>query len=444
MDITFVNHASVLIRHGQRAILSDPWYFGSAFHDGWSLLYENPDDEVAEVLERTSHIWLSHEHPDHFSVPFFKKWGPRLRERRIPFLFQKTEDHRVAGFIRAQGLEVIEIPEREVHDLGGGVRLRVVKSEFYDSALLLDLDGFRVFNLNDCPIRSDQELAVFRAVHGPCDLLLTQFSYAAWKGGRDNKAWRQEAAREKLDIMRRQAEVLEAKAIIPFASFVRFSNALNGYLNDSVNTPDAVAEFGRDLVSEMVIMRPLERQSLASLAQDPVSLDFWRGVYQGMAEQPVIDYPAGPRSDALADGFRAYRKRIFANNSAWMIRLLGAMAVMGAFQPVTLELIDRGGARVTVDFARGLRETPDRPADIRLHSASLDFIFKHDFGFDTLTVNGCFEEAAPGGFQKMAKLFAIGNLNAMGIHLTPAIAVNAELILMFLGRLRKVAAHLKA
>ncbi len=67
---------------------------------------------------------------------------------------------------------------------------------------------------------------------GPVDVLLTQFSYAAWKGGRDNKALRQAAAREKLVTVRRQIECLQPKFVIPFASFIYFSHADNFYLNN--------------------------------------------------------------------------------------------------------------------------------------------------------------------------------------------------------------------
>ena len=45
--IQFVNHASVLIGNEKNSILSDPWYSGTAFNDGWSLLYENKRETLA-------------------------------------------------------------------------------------------------------------------------------------------------------------------------------------------------------------------------------------------------------------------------------------------------------------------------------------------------------------------------------------------------------------
>ena len=70
--IKFINHASVVISNKNRSILTDPWYHGTAFDDGWSLLYENEKEKIKSLLKKIDYIWISHEHPDHFSIPFFK------------------------------------------------------------------------------------------------------------------------------------------------------------------------------------------------------------------------------------------------------------------------------------------------------------------------------------------------------------------------------------
>ena len=36
--IEFVNHASFVLEFAGRRIIQDPWLFGTAFNDGWSLL----------------------------------------------------------------------------------------------------------------------------------------------------------------------------------------------------------------------------------------------------------------------------------------------------------------------------------------------------------------------------------------------------------------------
>ena len=70
-----------------------------------------------------------------------------------------------------------------------------------------------------------------------------------------------------------------------------------------------------------------------------------------------------------------------------------------------------------------------------MNSRSLILIFREDFGFDTLTVNGCFEEKNNGAFIKMANSFAIGNLNNLGIRLNFFIIFNLNVIILFLKKL---------
>ena len=89
----------------------------------------------------------------------------------------------------------------------------------------------------------------------------------------------------------------------------------------------------------------------------------------------------------------------------------------------------------------GFKKTEIKKNDISMHSESLLFIFKNDFGYDTLTVNGCFN-ATKDGFIKTTRSFAIGSLNSMGLKLNLNLIFNFNLILFFLKLLRKVSKKL--
>ena len=66
MNIKFINHASVMFDLGEVRILTDPWYQGLVFNDGWSLL----NDEKIDINKIDfNYLWYSHEHPDHFNLP---------------------------------------------------------------------------------------------------------------------------------------------------------------------------------------------------------------------------------------------------------------------------------------------------------------------------------------------------------------------------------------
>ena len=69
--VKLINHASAKINVDGISIISDPWYEGSVFHKGWKLIHELTIEETKKHLEKTDYIYVSHEHPDHFSPGFF-------------------------------------------------------------------------------------------------------------------------------------------------------------------------------------------------------------------------------------------------------------------------------------------------------------------------------------------------------------------------------------
>ena len=99
-----------------------------------------------------------------------------------------------------------------------------------------------MLNLNDCAEGDEAELRAIARLTGPVDVLLTQFSYAAWKGGRANAHFRTARRARKLETIAAQVRALQPRHVVPFASFVYFSNEENSYLNDHINRPaDAAA-----------------------------------------------------------------------------------------------------------------------------------------------------------------------------------------------------------
>lgn len=445
-SLTFINHASVLIKGNLKALLTDPWYEGDSFHKGWKLIHENEDSEIRQLLDQTSHIWISHEHPDHFAIGFYKRYKKQIIDRHITIIFQETKDKRVLGFLQKEGFTTYEVSNNEPFELEANFSIRVIKDEFYDSALLCKVGGVTIFNPNDCPIHSTERIQSFRRRHGTCDVLLTQFSYAAWKGGRNNREWRATAAREKLRTFCDQATIFEAKLAIPFASYVWFSNELNFYLNDSANTPKAVIDHCEANRSPFtcLVMQPFESIDLNQRypSQDPASLEFWEGRYAGLNDRDRETYTQSTNLDSLRPLFNGYCERLKKRNSWSLVRLIGKLQFLGAFTPIPIQLLDTGEV-VLIDIPNASIVESELNPEIALHSESLAFIFRNAFGFDTLTVNGTFEELQRGGFAHLTKNFAIENMNNLGYSLSPTLFFNFKLISIFAARLSRVAKRLK-
>ena len=431
-SITLINHASVLIKGVRKTILTDPWYWGDAFHQGWSLMHENTSAEIEDILNNTSFIWVSHEHPDHFSVPFFKRYRDKLQDLGIRIIFQATKDRRVKNFVEGEGLEVIELEEDDVFEVEAGYTISIVKDDFYDSALLIQLGDKKIFNLNDCHFPDERKIKKFRNKYGLCDVLLTQFSYAAWKGGTENKKWREEAAHEKLQGVIRQCEILGPKVVIPFASFVRFSNELNNYLNDSANRPSTVEDQCKEKLKHCAcaILQPMETLELSeieTISPRGDAVAFWDNKF--LEPFTPIRYSTSVPIVEINNKFLTYCNRVKKNNSSAVIKLASWLPFLEIFKPVEVELLDLG-MTVRINVPQGSIVPSSSAPDISLHSQSLAFIFDNSFGFDTLTVNGNFEQRSKNGFSKFTKNFAIENLNNLGYRLDWMLIFNVELIVV--------------
>ena len=437
MQITFINHACVKIAIGNATVLCDPWLDGPAFNFGWDLLIATPID-AQTVMADVTHIWLSHEHPDHFSPKFFNEIAANF-SANVPVLFQETRDKRVRSFLASRGFRVIELPDRQIRAVDG---LRVIcgVDDFYDSWLYLGASSEAVLNLNDCNLSDRAELETIARLVGPVDVLFTQFSYAAWKGGRTNSRLRAQAATNKLAAIAAQVRALKPRWVVPFASFIYFSSRENDYLNDLVNTPDVARETIMQAGAQAVILYPGDCWRPGAGYDDGPARAAYRRLYQEIGRLPLREPGDSVPLARLKDEFEAYRRRIFAQNSPVLISLLRHVPFLDAFRPIKIRLTDLD-TMVAVSVVDGFDVAPPPAAagaeDVAMHSSSLSFIFNNPFGFDTLTVNGRFE-ATPDGFARMTKSLAIGSLNAMGLSVSPKLILNPRVVTLLLWRLGAV------
>tara|TARA_B100000242_G_C43040006_1_gene485133 strand:+ start:654 stop:2006 length:1353 start_codon:yes stop_codon:yes gene_type:complete len=430
--IQLINHASVLFGDQDNAILSDPWYSGTAFDDGWSLLYENKRDDIINILKKTTHIWISHEHPDHFSIKFFNEYYEFIKDKI--FLFQETKDKRVLKFLKAKNLNVIEIKNGEKFQINTNFEIQVEKCDFYDSALIINLNGKKIFNINDCPLKDKYEISEFRKKYGNCDILLTQFSYAAWKGGKKNINWRKQAAKEKMDTLNLQADIFNAKVTIPFASFIYFSNNFNFYLNDSMNQPKKISDEFFDKNKKLLFLEPYQKIDLEKLDNIKNNYNFWQNKFSNISKKNIVPIASEINYESLEQSFNIYHERLMKKNSKVMLKILRFIPFISIFDPIVINLIDLK-TNIYIDITSCIFKKTTHDAEISMHSKSMNLIFKQDFGFDTLTVNGCFEELKTNGFLKLAKNFSIGNLNNLGIGLNFKSIFNINIFFLFLKKL---------
>lgn len=404
--IRFINHACFLVSRGRTVLACDPWISGPAFDNGWRLIVE----EDHPALQTITHIWYSHEHPDHFSIPFLRGI-PEARRGEIEVLYQRTADGRVAAFCRKLGFRVRELDDGERVALGDQIHLTIGKIPFYDSWAFVETPEFTLLNSNDCILeRPERVKSIARRVRA-CDILFTQFSYANWQDRRANGAARRALAANKLERIRLQCETFGAKYVVPFASFVHFSHAENAYMNADINSPeDAVRFMAHACRALPVLLEPNEEWDGITPKRNTKALNYWRACYAAALSRPP-DQPGAsiPAADLVARA-DAMIARVEANANMRLIRLLHRVGVL---KRVNFLLTDLDEA-VAFDWLHGLQHLARAPSRaIELHSSSLAFVFDQDFGIDTLNVNARFETDLAGK-KRMIRLFSVLALKNTG------------------------------
>ncbi len=214
-------------------------------------------------------------------------------------------------------------------------------------------------------------------------------------------------------------------------------------MNDSINKPDVVFEALQQKNINTIIMAPGEIQNLETVTQNSKSLEFWRNQFESIEKTKQIDeYDKSIELDQLNLNFEKYQKKIFQKNSKLLITILNKISFLNIFQDIIIFLEDHN-KYYKFSILKGLSLTKNNNFDISMHSDSLLFIFKNEFGFDTLTVNGCFQTNSK-KFSKVTKTLALGSLNAMGLGLNYKILFDFQVIFLFLKKVYSFFKKLKS
>jgi UDP-MurNAc hydroxylase len=407
MTIQMINHASVLIESAGVRLLTDPWLYGPAFNEGWDLLTPTPFG--LELFETITHIWFSHEHPDHFA-PRVLKDIPKTTREKITVLFQFTHDKKIVRFCRGLGFNVIEAKENRFYDLGSDFKAKIGRVGLMDSWIYIVSEGKTILNLNDSVVDGVGKSAVIARATGPVDVLLTQYSYANWVGNEDAVEERKKNAREKLGRVKDQIDVIRPKFTIPMASQVYFSHQENSYLNREMNTiMDATAWILDKTKSRPIALYPGSTWEVGGGWNNAQELARYEKDYLVVAKHQLRSSESATE-DELKSSLQKYVSRLRKANN-WALMKLLSLLPFGLFAPVAIRVTD---FQKTYRFSpfTGLVPADNAQPDIELSSQSLKFIFDFEWGYDTLAVNGRFRIRTSAG--KVAKTFFVGSLNNSG------------------------------
>jgi len=418
VKLEFVNHASLVFRDGEVALLCDPWLDGTAFNDGWALLA--PSVFTPADFEHVTHIWFSHEHPDHFSPHNLAQVDESLRPG-ITVLFHESDDRKIIRHCEGLGFPTRELARGERVELGPDFHVQCSRWDHTDDSwLLIEAGGTRVLNLNDCMVNSSEDIARVKAEAGAVDVLLTQFSIAAWDGNVEEEERRRAGGQLQLDRTVRQCRALEPRWVVPFASFVWFCHEENHFMNSgAVPVDEVAAAVAHDTDTQPVVLYPGDSWEVGHEHRNAEAIDRYLAEYKTLPTRELCTVKTVPLAglQEMAERYRArlngavsplrLRVRMARMNAAYQRQahpgLLGHLraALALAFltpRPGRVWITDLGHAAL-FDLRRGLTATglSREQCDVTLASDSLAYAFRFLWGGSSLQINGRFHELHPEG-----------------------------------------------
>jgi UDP-MurNAc hydroxylase len=420
VDIEWINHAGFVTRHRDVALACDPWLDGAAFNEGWSLI--SPTRFKPDDFANVTHIWFSHEHPDHFSPKNVHEVPAEMRPR-INVLFQKTRDAKVIRFCRDLGFKTVELESAVPYKLAPDFTVSCYRHSgadrtgTVDSFLLMQAEKTRLLNLNDYIPDNIAELRAIKECCGDLTVLFTQFSYANWVGNPGADEFKRNAAEKKIDSLQQQITILRPQFVVPFASFVIFSNSENYHMNSHVNEIGKIYRIIARTDTMPVVLYPGERWTVGErhdcqLALSQYGVDMQRAL-EGPPQYSVAKVPS---EQLLAEGEK-FRQKMLSSHAALILHLIPG---------TTIWIVDYQKG-FSFSYRHGLREHPDisqNRCDISAVSGAISHCFTAAWGADTLFVNGCFTSPA----NKHGRFFscmAPARYSNAGIKLDLAITAGA-------------------
>ncbi|MEQ9423186.1 MAG: MBL fold metallo-hydrolase [Cyclobacteriaceae bacterium] len=404
MLIEFVNHASFVVHYEDVHLICDPWLSGAAFHNGWNHLCETQFDPSFDGI---THIWFSHEHPDHFSPSDIKRIPESIREN-ITILYQETIDKKVIDFCSKMNFKtIIEMTQDVEYNLNDDISILCNPYTEGDSYLVVRAQGTSLLNLNDCIIESKKDCNEIKQKIGNIDILFTQFGYANRIGNTSDTYERIKASQEKLKRIQYQAEVFQPKYIVPFASYVYFSHEENSYMNDAINTSNVVYKFIEKNTNAIpIIMYPRTNWDTSVKKDSTECLQKYESDYASIGNRIYHKAKVIPEKD-LIELSRDYVNRLHKKNPK------GRQFIKKQKSRIYLNDHDR---TYTLNGKLGLMADTGHPSkcDISLSSEVLSYLLKFEWGGDTMNINGRFQVPEDGDYANFRFFNTVSSMNNRG------------------------------
>jgi L-ascorbate metabolism protein UlaG (beta-lactamase superfamily) len=365
ISVSILNHASILLARDGFALLTDPWFEGTAFDNGWGLRWRN--DAAFEAAATASHLWVSHFHDDHLHLPTLRRLA--AVNPGVIFIANRSYNFDMAEAVQKAGFRnIMPIDERKALDLGNGVLLTRYPATGIDNMLLIKFCETSVLNYNDCVLSPLARQLLARKI-GKVDLFLSNFNHAG-KLLHVKKIDGERVRSMLKDNFARTFQEFNPRVVVPFASHHYYRAPESAGQNESLLKVGDLAPLDPRIapleVGQMITFNPQTGETDITTAH-------------AIQPNPVDIAIRGPScgADELSAARDAYVAKIKHG--------FGPFARLA--RPMTISLTDIGQSMV-LGYSRRL---PDPgPPDIACHSRALYRMFTRRYGMDGFTVGAHF------------------------------------------------------
>ena len=372
MKISLLNHASIIVEINGFKLLTDPWYFGTAFNGGWGLRFENP--EAIEHVSSCTHLWISHFHQDHFHIPTLKKILEIHPE--IIVLGNHSHNFQLDNAMRGVGFpNVLTMPERKPVNINERLSLTRYPTTGIDNMLLIESDEGVILNYNDCVLPDNSQRWLVKKF-GPVDVFLSNFNHAG-KLLRYPMDTGEEIKAELRDNFRNYIAAFNPRWVIPFASYHYYRSPDNLQQNESLNELEDLLPIDQRIIPVHIGEQVIFDQKFEDYRVEPQSNSVSKSVYG------VVEQGASKSWEEIVSAAEKYCKKIRSG-----------FPIFYHFLPVLKIHIYDLDINAQVHPRKGIvQDTASQATSeshIQVHSEALFNWFDHPFGTDTFVVGAHF------------------------------------------------------
>jgi len=313
-----LGHASLAVyRDGERPLLlTDPWLVGSVYWRSWWLQHYPSAGDI-EWLKTVAHVYVTHEHPDHFHMPSIRRLGSAPL-----YLFPDLAEPGWVRYLVERGYRAKPAPPMRWLPVGDGVSILSIPVWNDDSLLLIDTPNAVILNLNDAKplppvIRAIRRLA--ERIAKP-RIVLSSYSPASVVNSfvDEGGVVALRSPRHYVDYVCRLCDRLGADHYMPFASQAVFCRPDSIWANAYRTTYDDLRRYWH---ARARLLPPYTTLDLADFSYNAVPTDEYRPIASAVIARRTGERIAAEETAEISDeDVKQFERKL--NTFFWLYRIL--------------------------------------------------------------------------------------------------------------------------